>query len=162
MRGATLSLAVWCLLTFDCDAQAGQTDGNVWRTFDRASKGAYVKGFRDAMAACRAFATPKVNSGSLTANEECTVLMGTDDNKIVALILKVTPSPFATLSTSFIKTRPTGSLPRALGVIFILVTGASAQRAEGDARIRAFNGGWRGTQVIFCNVCQRQGSARRV
>ena len=130
MRKATISAALACSLLLSASMAAGQpNDGNYWRTLDAQSKGAYVLGFRDAMASCPAFATPKLNSGSTVANAQCKVLLGTNDNKAIGLVLKVTQGQLRDALDQLYEdaTNRLLLISRALGVIFMRLTGSSEQ-----------------------------------
>jgi hypothetical protein len=92
VRGTILSMPLICVLIFAYPTQAARTDGNLWRTLSTDFKLAYLQGYVEAMASCSAFATPKLNGHSQTANDECRMLVGIKDNKAIALITKVSPS----------------------------------------------------------------------
>jgi hypothetical protein len=81
------------------------------------------------MTFCPALATPKLNSGSVPANEQCRILLGTGDNKAVGLVLKVTPRQLQDALDQMYgdATNRLIGIPRALGIVFMRLTGSSDQ-----------------------------------
>jgi len=130
MREAVIAATLVSSFVLSPTMAAGQSnDGNYWRTLDARSKGFYVLGFRDAMASCRAFATSKLNGGSLSANEQCRVLLGADDNKAIGLVLKVTPRQLQDALDQMYEdaTNRLILISRAFGIVFMRLTGSSDQ-----------------------------------
>jgi hypothetical protein len=99
------------------------------RTFSSEIKTGYLKGFLEAMASCSAFATPKLNGHSEPANSECRVLIGFIDNKVIVLVTKAGPSQLKDALDQFYRdaTNRLIPVPRALGVVFMQLTGSSEQ-----------------------------------
>lgn len=129
MRRARLCFFGMLFFIFGFLTPAAATDGNLWRTFSSEIKTAYLKGFLEAMASCSAFATPKLNGRSEAANSECRVLIGFGDNKAIALVTKVRPSQLKDALDQFYRdaTNRLVPVPRALGVVFMELTGSSEQ-----------------------------------
>ena len=102
-------------------------DGNYWRTLSADIKLAYLKGYTHAMASCSAFATPMLNDGSEAMNAQCGALVGFKANKAIALVTKVRPSQLSDAVDQFYRdaTNRLIPVPRALGVIFMRLTGSS-------------------------------------
>lgn len=131
MRGLK-AVALAILVLFPCSGYAAVTDGNLWRTLSTDVKSAYLTGYVEAMASCSAFATPKLNGRPETANSECRLLVGVDNNKAIALVTRITKVQLRDALDQFYEdaTMRLISVPRALGIVFMRLTGAS----EGDLR----------------------------
>jgi len=125
-RTKVILLSVF-VLALTPSARAAITDGNFWRTLSSDIKGAYLKGYIEAMTSCGAFATPKLNEGSEAINAQCGLLVGFKGNKAIALVTKVSPSQLNDALDQFYRdaTNRLIPVPRALGVIFMRLTGSS-------------------------------------
>jgi len=110
-------------------AEGQVVDGNLWRSLSADARTWYLKGYTEAMGSCASFASPPLNGRPESANSECRVLVGFKDNKVIALILRVTPSQLRDAVDQFY-IDPTNRLipvPRALGVVFERLTGSSEE-----------------------------------
>ncbi len=127
-----LTTSCIAFLVLTSSAYGGASDGNFWRTLSSDIKGAYLKGYIEAMASCGAFATPKLNAGSEAINAQCGLLVGSKGNKAMALLTKVTPAQLSDALDQFYgdATNRLIAVPRALGVIFMRLTGSSERDIE--------------------------------
>ena len=128
-----MSRTIWSAMTVLLIAAiaAAQTvnNGNLWRTLSLQFKTAYLKGYIDAMASCSSFATPQLNEGSESQNNQCRALVGYRDNKAIALLTQVTPSQLRDALDQFYRDAANRliAVPRAIGVIFRRLIGSSEQ-----------------------------------
>jgi hypothetical protein len=84
------------------------------------------------MAASGSFATPRANSGSFATNEECRKLLSTTENKVIGLVLKVTPVQLADALDQLYDdaTNRLILLPRAVGIISMQLIGSSDEEVK--------------------------------
>jgi hypothetical protein len=125
MRGLKVA-ALAILALFPCSGYAVVTDGNEWRTLSPGVQSAYLTGYVEAIASCSAFATPKLNGRPEIENNACRLLVGVDDNKAIALVTRVTQEQLRDALNQFYADATVRliSVPRALGIIFMRLTGA--------------------------------------
>lgn len=124
MRGLKV-VAVAILVLLPCSGHAVVTDGNEWRTLSAEVQSAYLTGYVEAMASCSAFAAPTLNGRPETENSACRLLVGVDHNKGIALVTRVTREQLRDARNQFYAdaTLRLISVPRALGVIFMRLSG---------------------------------------
>jgi hypothetical protein len=132
LNRVVLSVLMVIIISSCLGRAQGRTDGNLWRTLSADLKGWYLRGYIEAMASCAAFATPRLNGRPESANTECRAIVGERDNKAIALVTKVNPSQLGDALNQFYNdaTNRLILVPRALGVIFMRLTGASEQNVK--------------------------------
>jgi len=120
-------VAVAMLTAAPWPGYAAVTDGNEWRSLSPAVQRAYLTGYVEAMASCSAFATPKLNGRADAENTVCRLLVGVDGNKAIALVTRVTRDQLRDALNQFYADATVRliSVPRALGIVFMRLTGAA-------------------------------------
>ena len=119
-------MAVAMLVVGPSPGYAAVTDGNERRALSPAAQTAYLTGYVEAMASCSAFATPKLNGRPDAENTSCRLLVGVEGNKAIALVTRVTREQLRDALNQFYTdaTMRLISVPRALGIVFMRLTGS--------------------------------------
>jgi len=113
-------------------ANALAMNGREWIALSPDEKNFYLIGYRDAMGACSAFATPKLNSGTESVNSQCGKLVSWKENKAVGLVTKVGVIEFRDALDQFYidATNCLILVPRALGLAFMKIIGTSEKELD--------------------------------